>query len=801
MKGFFAFSILLVSFSAAQERSATPPEQLLAPEGFEIELLRSAGEDEGSWISMTFDEKGRIIVALDKQGLARITIGPEPKFERIEDSLKHCRGVLFAHGALYANATNSNGFYRLRDTTGDDQFDEISLLKEFDYRSRYGHGQNQIKLGPDGMLYLVIGNDCAFPEGVSPDSPYRDPQNDWLLPNPHDAGQDDRVGYIVRTDKDGETWEVIAGGLRNQVDVAFNPVGEMFSWDADMEWDIGLPWYRPTRVNHIVSGGEYGWRWGTGKWPDWLADALPSNLDTGLASPTGLEFGTRSHFPTRWKTALFMADWQNGRILAAHPKPVGASYEFEYEVFLEGAPLNVADFVFAEDGAMYFITGGRGSQSGLYRVSYETPMLGPPTARPEDARTVNARKLRHDLERFHTKKDPAAVEFALQHIDSEDPWIRFAARLALERQDVELWRERVLEAGSVQGLIALARVGEPSDLEPFLEAFEQLPIEKFETQQLLDALRALQLGFVRLGKPETSNSPVGRLRMLYAPRGGSESSAVRRELLELLVFLESNVAIDFALAHLSKETTQEEQIHIVQTLVHVESGWRLEHHRKIFEWLVRAKRFRGGRLLETTLKNLRTDHLAKLNEVERSKLRDLIEKAEDDTPTEFIAEAPGAFVKAWTLADFEGELDLENRDLASGRRAAAASMCLVCHRVGEEGGQVGPDLTSVGGRFDSRALLESMIDPSAVVSPKYRSIKYEMNDGSVVHGLAAGVSGAKLRIETNPLTREVVEIDRGAIVSASPSEFSPMPGGLINTLTREQILDLLAYLKSAQKTE
>ena len=73
-----------------------------------------------------------------------------------------------------------------------------------------------------------------------------------------------------------------------------------------------------------------------------------------------------------------------------------------------------------------------------------------------------------------------------------------------------------------------------------------------------------------------------------------------------------------------------------------------------------------------------------------------------------------------------------------------------------------------------------------------------MENGEAVDGLAAGVSGSKLQIETNPLTREVVEIDRATIVNAMPSEISPMPPGLINTLNREQILDLLAYLKATQ---
>ena len=162
------------------------------------------------------------------------------QFEVLENTLQHCRGVLYAHNSLYVCATNSRGFYRLRDTNGDDRFDDVQQLKFMDYQSRYGHGTNQVVLGPDNMLYVVNGNDVAFPEGVAAESPYRDPEDDKLLPESRDAVDEVRVGHILRTDPDGRRWEVVAGGFRNQVDVAFNDDGEMFTYDADMEWEPGV---------------------------------------------------------------------------------------------------------------------------------------------------------------------------------------------------------------------------------------------------------------------------------------------------------------------------------------------------------------------------------------------------------------------------------------------------------------------------------------------------------------------------------------------------------------------------------
>ena len=74
-------------------------------------------------------------------------------------------------------------------------------------------------------------------------------------------------GYICRVDPDGKHWELVSMGYRNPFDIAFNRDGELFTYDSDMEWDVNMPWYRPTRVLHVASGGDFGYRNGAGKWP------------------------------------------------------------------------------------------------------------------------------------------------------------------------------------------------------------------------------------------------------------------------------------------------------------------------------------------------------------------------------------------------------------------------------------------------------------------------------------------------------------------------------------------------------
>ena len=91
-------------------------------------------------------------------------------------------------------------------------------------------------------------------------------------------------------------------------------------------------------------------------------------MDVGIGSPTGLKFGTKSKFPAKYQRALYAMDWAYGRLFAVHFTPDGATYSATLETLLKGKPLNLTDLEFGNDGAMYFITGGRGTQSGLYRV-------------------------------------------------------------------------------------------------------------------------------------------------------------------------------------------------------------------------------------------------------------------------------------------------------------------------------------------------------------------------------------------------------------------------------------------------
>lgn len=809
---------------------ATPAESLQVAKGFKVELVRSAQPSEGSWVSMTIDPKGRLIISPQgKEPMLRVTLdrkGQVKKIEEIDLPVRAAMGLLYAFDSLYVNGNGPDGYhlYRLRDTNGDDQFDKHELIKK--WKGGPGeHGAHGIVLGADKKLYIVNGNFVDVPDDVLASSPHKNYRDDLVLPRMEDgngfgAGRKPPGGYVVRLDPDGKNAELFASGQRNTYDIGFNADGELFGFDSDMEWDWGAPWYRPTRIYHIVSGADHGFREGSAKWPEYYHDSLPATVNIGIGSPTGVRFGTGAKFPEKYQRAAYILDWSYGRILAVHLTPKGSSYGGTFENFVVGKPFNVTDVEVGNDGAMYFLIGGRGTQGGLYRVTYagkESTKLA--KSGSSDKTASDARALRRKLESFHGKQDAKALSTAWPHLDSNDRFIRYAARLAVESQPVSEWEQRALDEGrkdaSLTALLALARNGDRDVLEKLMTSLGQFPPDDLNEGQKLEALRVLEVAFARLGKPEGDalRDVTAALNALYP----AKSWPLNRELVNLLVFLGSEDVVKKTLDLRDAAATQEEQIHYMVSLRNVKSGWSLDERKRYFAWFQNRKKdhsaetvqwfkdvgrdYSDGASLNNFLKNLRKFAIGTLNDSEKLELASLI----SDAPATAAAKPKREYkmVREWTMADLAGDLDRagKGRSFTNGRDAFAAAQCLQCHRFGNEGGAIGPDVTAVASRFTRADLLSSIIEPSKVVSEQYQNITVVKKDGDDVTGRLVEETDAKLVLVPNQLTGDKVEVKKSDVQSRAASKLSPMPEGLVNVLTKDDILDLLAYIESAGKKE
>jgi putative heme-binding domain-containing protein len=741
--------------------------------------------------------------------------------------------MLEAFGSLYlsVNGGPGSGLYRARDNDGDDQYEEV--VKLADLRGAGEHGPHALRLSPDGKsIFIVCGNHTDLPKLDAS----RIPTNwdeDLLLPRQWDArghavGRLAPGGWIAKTDPDGRTWEIVSIGYRNSYDMDFNAEGELFAYDSDMEWDMGSPWYRPTRVTHAVSGSEFGWRSGAGKWPAWYADSLPPMIDIGPGSPVGVTFGYGAKFPAKYQKALYILDWTFGTIYALHLEPEGATYKATKEEFLSRTPLPLTDAEVGPDGALYFTVGGRGTQSELYRVTY----IGDESTAPVDAKDANGaelRQLRRRLEAYHRKADkPAeAVELIWPNLMHHDRFIRYAARVALEHQPFETWRDKFAKVNDPQTMIsaaiALARQGDPSLRELLLSGLTGLRFEGWPNEQLqLELLRAMQLIFIRMGEPAPGAAAAiaRRLDGMYP----ANSDPLNRELVQLLVFLKSPTVIEKTLAEMRKPTqyTPEgvaellarnpgyggpisqmlanhpelQKVHYAYTLRNMRFGWTLEQRKEYFDWLAQARTKSGGASYQGFIDNTRKEALENASPAERKALEGELSLAPIKSEELPKPEGPG---HEWTLSELVTltENGLAGRNYEHGQRAYAAARCVVCHRFGGEGGATGPDLTNVAGRFSYKDLAEATVDPSKVVSDQYRATVVQTADGKSYTGRLATDNEKKIVLLIDPEdATKTVEIPKDQIDVLEPSQVSLMPADLLKVLNQDEVLDLLAYLMS-----
>ena len=821
------------------------PGQLTLANGFKAELLHIVPKGEqGSWVAMTEDHKGRLIASDQYGHLYRITppkIGADESriyIEKIDVPLGHAQGLLWAFNSLYVVvngggiAGHGSGLYRVIDTDGDDQLDKVETLQRINGGGE--HGPHDVILTPDGKNLLVIaGNHTRVPELVTKRNPSAF-EEDLLLPRQPDARGHARNirapgGWVCQVTPDGKQWDLISSGYRNPYGLALNSHGELFTYDADMEWDYGTPWYRPTRVNHVVSGSEFGWRTGTGKWPSHYPDSLPPAIDIGPGCPTGVRFGTGSAFPKRYREALYILDWTFGTIYAIHLAPDGASYTGKRETFVAGKPFPVTALVFHSDGAMYFTIGGRRTQSALYRVTWNGGVTGELAPTQAEREAAALRTLRKRLEAFHGRRDAQAVQTAFGHLGHSDRFIRYAARIAVENQPVSEWEAKLLSATNpdtvITGTVALARSGQAASRDALLDKLLSLPLAKLSERQQLELCRAYALVFIRMGEPGDSGLAkrlVASLDSLYPAKGAD----LNRELSQLLVFLKAPSVIGKTLAMMDTKvdstmvvdrealdrndgyggtikkvlanTPEIQNLHYAMTLRNLRYGWREDQRKKYFEWYKDAATKTGGVSYGGFLKNFQKDALANAPASERPALEKLVGDAS-------LAHKPAAPPKpkgpgqVWEL-DKTAELidaNMTGRNFANGKRSYAAALCASCHRFDGQGGTTGPDLTSASSRFSTRDLLDSIIHPNKVVSDQYESSLVTKRNGDVVNGRVLFEEDGRLHISVNPLDPDqVTVINRSEVQGVKPSPISPMPPALVNILNRNELLDLFAYIKS-----
>ncbi|MEZ6069729.1 MAG: HEAT repeat domain-containing protein [Pirellulales bacterium] len=486
-----------------------------------------------------------------------------------------------------------------------------------------------------------------------------------------------------------------------------------------MEWDEGLPWYRPTRINHVTPGAEFGWRSGWAKWPDYYVDSLPAIVDTGRGSPTGVTLYDHYRFPARFHDALFVGDWSMGRILAVKLRRKGGSYEAQTREFLVGRPLNVTDLEVGPDGWLYFSTGGRGTEGGVYRIIWNGRVPPQPeldgvmrairqpqlssswgrdrvaqvkeelgedlwsrqlaavagSSRYETKDRVRALELMQLFGPFPTQKllvqltgdrestvrakatyllgihvDDATGRTLVRLLDDPDPLVRrtacesivrsdsvapaaqlvemmadedrfvaWAARRALERVPVDQWRSQVLQHRDcrvfTRGAVALLMVDDPaSSNEAILDGVSEFLDVNLPWDDTAAVLRVAELALIR---GEVAPEDVPRLSAQLAEKYPSDNSAINRELVRLLVYLQQDGVAEKLMAQLRTEIPMEEKIHVASHARFLRAGWTPQEKLELLEFYESARQQEGGFSLSRYVDNFVRDFFKDMSEEER----------------------------------------------------------------------------------------------------------------------------------------------------------------------------------------
>ena len=851
----------LEAVAAAQARadSLNKALKVSVPPGFVVEHLHNPTDSnnyQGSWVAMAKDDSGRLITSDQYGNLYRVSVppigvdSPFAEVEKLPLEIGCAQGLLWAFHSLYVvvNASEKqgisgrgSGLYRITDENGDGELDSVHTLKQLTGNGE--HGPHSIVAAPDGKsLYVIGGNHTELPEG------YRSliPTNwaeDQLFPGikdprGHAVGRKAPGGWVAKIDPLGKRWELVSVGYRNPFDLTFNAQGELFIFDSDMEWDMGMPWYRPIRVCHVTSGSEYGWRTGSAKWPEYYPDNLPSVVDIGQGSPTSIFMGYGAKFPARYQKGLFISDWSFGTMYFVDLTPNGSSYTGKKEEFLSGVPLPLTDALIGEDGAMYFMTGGRRLESDLYRVYYK----GDEDTAPVDFQSDPSdgdRATRIALEHYHGKQDPDAVEAVWPYLNHADRYVRYAARVALEHQPHRQWRQKLEKETDpvrlIQASIAFARQGPASYRNTLAKGLEKIDYAALSPEQQLDVIRAYGLIFTRMGKPDARNR--NYIIQLLDDHFPANSDAHNREICQLMAYLNAPTVVDKTLALIEKgsdagqagpiladsvvqrskqygkdianmvaKMPPAQEIAYVNYLSHVTNGWTTASRRKYFQWFLDATGKSGGRSYRGFLDYMRYQATQRIPVRERRQLADLTGQFEAQRTRALAsiprAQGPG---KSWNKREVGGlfrQVGKTQHNFRRGKRMFAASMCATCHTMQGEGGNIGPDLTQVPTKFSNKDILETILSPSASISDQYAATIFTLKDGSTQLGRKVGETDTEIQINQNPYDpAQRLSIAKADIASEALSPVSIMPPGLINRLNEKELLDLLAYLMAGGDAE
>lgn len=806
----FCFFVVLplIAHAAMVDTGADLKALPQVPEGFEVKIFAQEPLVRQT-CSMAFDGKGRLFVGMGPQYRNPTPETPGDSVCLIEDKdgdgvadsnkvfatgLNCIQGLAWHGRDLWV--ANAPDLTIVHDLDGDDVADEY--VKVFTDLGNIEHGLHGLVWAPDGKLYMSKGNSkglnkepniapASFRElfGQSTTTPatkpqtfkasdykslYQNPQDDWGL-----------MGGVLRCDDLGENLEIVSRGMRNPWDIAHD---DGFNWlGTDNDQNEG------DRVIMPFYGAHFGWNhpWSS----DWTGEnhlpTAPASHKVFHGSGTGIVFGSLGDR----RGVFFINDWLNKTTYVFKPKWDGALMTCEggeWQSFIVGGKslFRPTDLAFGPDGALWCMSWSRGygaeydkasqmtSEGRIYRIVAKGAKASPVSMKPMKDRSVK--------ELVAAFNSPLAVH----RIDAQDE----LARRGKPIQNVlgrELERDDLTEAQQTWGIGALGRIA---------------PIMIVNDGSLTEDNQNIQTLRTSMRNPRSVTVP--DVFRLAAAEG---TPRIRFEIVQAIWQTRNTDMVPLLMAIASRETDR---------LVFY-SAWRALRELAGTELLKRMLKDSHAGVRRAALLALLEDGalnhdevaaMSKDSDAETAKLAALwIKNTSGDAPEILvkgnginksnvapIKGTPPAIKPPATPTTLDAALAaMKDADTERGRLLVLhpqGAGCIACHHIGGRGNHFGPDLTGIGDRAEVKHLLQSLIEPSAVITEGFNS--HIITTAKATHlGVLLDESG--LAITLGLATGQRERILRDDITKHETLPVSAMPP-FNAMLTSQQCADIAAWL-------
>lgn len=780
------------------------------PAGYEVTLFAQEPLVRQT-CSMAFDAKGRLCIGMGPQyrnpkpdtpgdSVAIVTDengdGKADKTHVFATGFNAIQGLAWHGRDLWI--ANSPDLTIVRDLNGDDVADEY--IKVFTDLGNLEHGLHGLVWAPDGKLYMSKGNskglnDPKQPDRIAPQPfrelfgqptqtpatkpqtftaatykhTYHDPKDDWGL-----------MGGVLRCDDMGANLEIVSRGFRNPWDIAQDDGFNWIGTDNDQnEGDrVFMPFY----------GAHFGWNhpWSSSWTGEDHLPTVPLSHAVFHGSGTGVTFGALGTH----HGVFFINDWLRKTTFVFKPKWNGALMQCEgdeWEPFITGGKslFRPTDIAFGPDGALYCLSWSRGygaeydasgamtSEGRVYRIAAKGAVKPTLPVKPLKDQSLS--------ELISTLASPLPV----QAVNAQEEIIHRGDR-AKQELIAALQSEKLTTRQQTWAAWALGRLGEKTFFESALQTPGNL---RFQSLRILarDTTRPLSPAVIALTKANDARTRFEAVQALWQSHRAENVPA----LLEVAAHETDRLTFYSAwraLRDLAGTTA------LKQSLKDPRAGVRRAALLALLE---------DGALTKEDLQPLSTDEDKQTRILaenwikmtsgagQKIELRGLGVNSANIAP---ITGTPPAREPITTPTTLEAAMAaLSTADVERGRLLAlhqAGAGCILCHHISGRGNQFGPDLTGIGDRADAKHLLQSMLEPSAVITEGFNSHLITTAAGTQT-GVLLDESG--LAVTLGLITGQRARIMRADILKHETLPISAMPP-FNAVLSAQNSADIAAWL-------